>query len=173
MGYDKISRFSKEELIDLCGIYAKNWLAMDGVWFLSVEGKYGMEDAIEHDENAWRLYTVSEAKRIREFLKLPDRAGLAGLKAALSLRMYALLNEDEFIESENTLIYRMTACRVQDARLKKGLPFHPCKRVGLVEYGGFAQEIDPRIQTEVLSCYPDMTDETCRCSWKFTLIPDA
>lgn len=169
MGYEKIDHLSKEELMDLCEMYAKNWLAMDGVWFLSVEQKYGMEEAMEHDVNAWRLYTVTEAKRIKEFLQLPKRAGIEGLKAALSLRMYALLNEDSFLIDGNSLIYRMTACRVQDARFKKGLPYHPCKQVGIVEYTYFAKEIDERFETTALSCYPDITDDTCRCSWKFTL----
>ena len=83
--------------MELVGIYAKNWLAMDGVWFQSVERRDGMEAAMYHDAEAWRRFTVIEAKRIKEFLRLPERAGIDGLAAALKLRMYACLNEDEIV----------------------------------------------------------------------------
>lgn len=69
-------------------------------------------------------------------------------------------------------MYRVVTCRVQDARKRKGMTYHPCKPVGLIEYSGFAATIDDRIETEVLSCHPDVTDESCNCMWKFTLRRD-
>ncbi len=159
----------KEELLRLLEIYAKNWLAMDGVWFQSVESKFGMAEAMEHDANAWRRFTVIEANRIKEFLKLPEQAGIEGLAKALKYRMYANINEDEMILGENSLIYRTLDCRVQNARKRKGMEFHPCKPVGIIEYGLFAKTIDSRIECEALSCFPEMTDATCNCSWKFTI----
>lgn len=150
----KIEDLSREQLLELVQIYAKNMLALDGVWFQSVEAKEGMEAAMEHDRNAWRRYTVSEARRIKSFLNLPQHSGIEGLKRALSFRFYAALNGDEFIEEGNTLIYRTINCRVQDARARKGMPFHPCKSVGILEYGFFAKEIDERFECEALSCFP-------------------
>ncbi len=167
--YENLSKLSKEELVELIGIYSKNWLAMDGVWFQSVERHDGMEAAVYHDTEAWRRFTVIEAKRIKEFLKLPERAGLDGLARALRLRFYANLNEDELVINGDTLIYTMVKCRVQTARERKGMPFHPCKSVGCVEYAGFARTIDDRISCCCLSCYPDVTDESCCCKWEFTL----
>jgi hypothetical protein len=142
---------------------------MDGVWFQSIEKKFGMDEAIEHDENVWRQFTVIEARRIKAFLGLPEHAGIEGLKKALSLRMYANINEDEIMVENNTLIYRTLDCRVQNARKRKGLPFHPCKSVGIIEYSYFAKTIDDRFECEAISCFPDIIDETCNCSWKFTL----
>lgn len=162
-------KMTHEELLDVLDMYSKNWLAMDGVWFQSVERKYGMEEAIEHDENAWRVYTVAEAKRIKEFLQLPDNPGLDGLKRALELRMYANLNTYEISIAGNVLVYRTVDCRVQTARKRKGMPYHPCKSVGIIEYGLFAKTIDDRFTCESESCYPDITDENCACSWRFTL----
>lgn len=164
-----IQSLPKEKLLELIDIYAKHWLAMDGVWFQSIETKFGMDEAIEHDENAWRQFTVIEARRIKAFLGLPEQAGLEGLKKALGLRMYANINDDEIRVENNTLIYRTLDCRVQNARKRKGLPFHPCKSVGIIEYAYFAKTIDDRFECEAISCFPDITDETCHCSWKFTL----
>ncbi len=169
MANEIIENLERKDLLRLIDIYAKNWLAMDGVWFQSIEQKFGMNEAIEHDENAWRQFTVIEANRIKEFLDLPEKAGLDGLKKALALRMYANINADEIIIQENTLIYRTLDCRVQNARKRKGMEFHPCKSVGIIEYTFFAKTIDARISCEAISCYPDVTDETCNCAWKFTL----
>lgn len=83
---NNLLNFTKEELIKLIEIYSKNWLAMDGAWFQSVERKYGMDEAMYHDREAWKVYTVAEARRIKAFLGLPERAGLDGLAQALQLR---------------------------------------------------------------------------------------
>ncbi len=170
MGNKIMEKLTRDELLELIDIYSKNWLAMDGVWFQSIEQKYGMDEAIEHDKNAWKNFTAVEASRIKKFLKLPDQAGIEGLKRALSFRMYANINEDEIIIKDDVLIYRTLDCRVQNARKRKGMEFHPCKSVGIIEYTYFAKTIDDRFTCEAISCYPDITDKTCNCSWKFTLL---
>lgn len=169
MTNELLESLSREQLIELLEIDSKNWVAMDGVWFQSVEAKYGMEEAIYHDTEAWKRFTEIEAKRIKAFLKLPDRSGLDGLEKALMMRLDDRINPHEVIRKENTLIYRITVCRVQSARKRKGMPYHPCKSVAEYEYSGFARVIDDRIKCRCLSCYPDVTDETCACAWEFTL----
>lgn len=166
-----LNNLSKAELIELIELYAKNWLALDGVWFQSIENECGMEEAIFHDKNAWERFTVIEAKRIKDFLILPEQAGLDGLAKALQLRFYGSINEYEFLFEENKLIFRNVDCRVQTARKRKGMDYHPCKPVGIVEYEGFAKTIDNRIECHCLSCFPDATDDTACCVWEFTLNP--
>ena len=160
---------TKEELIELIEIYSKNWLAMDGLWFQSIERENGMDSAMHHDEAVWRNFTVIEAKRIKKFLNLPEHAGIEGLKQALQLRLYANLNVNDIIVDGNSLTYKVRSCRVQTARTRKQMPLHPCKPVGIVEYSEFAKVIDSRFVCECISCYPDVIDKNCCCVWKFTL----
>lgn len=169
MNNKALENLDNTELLKLIEIYSKNWLAMDGVWFQSIENKFGINEAMEHDKNAWRAFTVIEAKRIKEYLNLSDRAGIEGLKKALTFRLYANINKDEIIINGNELIYRTLDCRVQNARSRKGMEFHPCKPVGEIEYSLFAKTIDERFECETLSCYPEVNDVSCNCSWKFTL----
>lgn len=165
-----LETLSHEQLKSLVEIYARNIYALDGVWFQSVEQKEGMDEAMEHDRNAWKRFTVTEARRIKNFLQLPERPGLNGLQQALSIRFSALANPQvELVREGQTLIYRVVDCRVQTARKGKGMPYHPCKSVGIIEHADFAKVIDDRIECETISCFPDVTDNTCACSWRFTL----
>ena len=161
---------SKERLLELMEIYAKNWLALDGVWFQSIEEKFGMEEAIYHDAEAWKRYTVIEAKRIKKFLGLPERPGLDGLEQAFAMRLYANLNPFEAERTaENKMVFRVLSCRVQTARNRKNMEPFPCRSVGEIEYEGFARAIDDRIRSRCLSCPPDITDDSCGCAWGFTI----
>jgi hypothetical protein len=166
-----IDDLSREELFELTQVYAKNWLAHDGCWFLSVEEKYGLDTAIDIDTESWRKFTVIEAKRLIEFLELGKNSGIEGLKKALRFRLYATINEDEIIDYEDgkTLEYRVKTCRVQAARRRKGLKDFPCKPVGIVEYSLFAKTIDERFETESLSCPPEITNHDYYCAWRFRL----
>ena len=166
----EIADLSKEQLLVLLTDAAKRWLAHDGLWFQAVEGAHGLDEAIRLDAEAWARFTVIEAKRIKEFLELPEAGGLDALAQALKFRLYALVNKQETIRSdERTIVFRMNACRVQEARKRRGLPSFPCKSVGLVEYAWFAREIDPRIKTRCLACPPDEHPAQYWCAWEFTI----
>jgi hypothetical protein len=167
---NSINDLSREDLFELTKIYAKNWLAHDGSWFLSLEEADGIDKAMDIDREAWRKFTVIEAQRLIEFLKLGTNSGIEGLKKALAFRLYATVNEWEtVVEDERTLVHRVKTCRVQAARRRKGLADFPCKSVGIVEYSLFAKTIDERFETEVISCPPDITDPSSYCVWKFRL----
>ena len=42
---ENLEILTREQLIELIQIYAKDWLAIDGMWFQSIEAKYGMDEA--------------------------------------------------------------------------------------------------------------------------------
>lgn len=166
----EIKDLSREKLLDLVEDFAKRWLAHDGLWFQAIERSQGMDEAIEKDIEAWERFTEIEAKRIMKFLNLPQNGGIDALEEALNFRLYAAINKQEARRiDENTLIFQMTECRVQQARERKNMTLFPCKPVGIVEYSGFAKTIDSRIKTEVVSCPPDKPNGNYYCAWKFTL----
>jgi hypothetical protein len=149
---------------------AKNWVAMDGLWFQEVEQAYGMDAALAMDMRVWEHFAVIEAQRIKERLVLPDKGGLDALEIAFKNRLISLLNELEILRpDEKTLIVTLKTCRVQATRKRKGMPEFPCRSVGLVEFPVFARTIDARIMTTDLSCPPETLPGTPYCSWKFTL----
>jgi len=161
---------SKEELLDLLADAAKNWLAHDGLWFLEVEKKHGMNEAIELDKNAWQQFTVIEARRIMKRLNITPGSGIPGLVQALKFRLYAFINVQTIEEmSEDRCVFTMNRCRVQEARKRRGLPDFPCKPVGIVEYEYFAKTLDERIETRCIACPPDAHPDDFYCRWEFTI----
>ena len=163
-----LKELSKDQLIGMLDDFAKNWLAHDGLWFQAVEHGFGMEAAIKCDTDAWRKFTVIEAKRIMKRHNISENSGLEGLKKALGFRLYSRLNIQSFVnESENSYVFLMNDCRVQSARKRHGLTDFPCKSVGLVEYTEFAKTIDPRIKTTCIVCPPDEHPDEYYCAWRF------
>lgn len=160
----------REDLLRALEMFAKNWLAHDGCWFLAAEERLGMQTAIELDTMAWARFAVTEANRIMSAFGIPAGGGLQALERALQLRPYALINSQrtKWSRDGTALRFFMDICRVQETRRRKGMPDFPCKSVGLVEFEMFARTVDPRIQTSCLHCPPDAPDGRY-CGWEFTL----
>lgn len=166
---DVLEDLSHDKLLALVRMYAKNAIALDGVWFQAVEHAEGMVAAMRFDIEAWDRFGRTEGRRIKKLLALGEHPGLEGLAAALPFRFQSTANEYSVTREADAVIYRIEACRVQKARERKGLGFHPCKEVGVVEHPSFARAIDDRVVCTCESCYPDVADETCSCAWRFTL----
>lgn len=160
---------SRKQQIALVDAIAKHWLAQDGVWFQAVEKRYGMNDAKRCNDSTWSRFSPLEAHAVKRFLGLGESPGLAGLERALPFRMYGRLNRQSTSWQDGALLFRMEDCRVQSARIRRGLPDYPCKSAGLVEYARFAEGIDPRIRTECLGCPPDKHPAAWLCAWRFTI----
>ena len=163
----------REELLAALEMFAKNWLAHDGCWFLAAEAELGMEVAIRLDAAAWGRFASAEARRIVDAFGLPRDGGLEALERALALRMYALVNEQhcEWSADRSMLRFVMDVCRVQETRRRKGLADFPCSSVGIVEFSSFARTVDPRIRTRCVRC-PPTAPEGRYCAWEFTLGDD-
>jgi hypothetical protein len=169
--FDEMSRGELRRTLEM---FAKNWLAHDGCWFLAAEEQLGMATAMELDAGSWARFAAVEARRILAMFNIEEGGGLAALDKALGLRMYSLINAQRTEWSDDRRRLRLTVdvCRVQEARRRKGLPDFPCERVGNIEFTTFARTIDSRIQGRCLHCPPD-ADSSRYCGWEFSLDPAA
>lgn len=168
---EDLQDLSREDLLKLLVVQAKNWLAHDGCWFLAAEGEYGMDTAIALDTRSWELFSPAEARRIMKAFQIPQGGGLEALEKALGYRLYATINRHAVERPDkDRLIYKMIECQVQAARRRKGLADFPCKSVGLVEYSRFAETVDARIKTRCRQCPPDRLEGSgCVCAWEFRI----
>jgi hypothetical protein len=161
---------SREELMRALEMFAKNWLAHDGSWFLAAEEQFGTRTAMDLDARSWERFAAAEARRIMATFQIPEGGGLAALAKALNLRLYSVINRQhvEWSDDGKRLRFFMDVCRVQETRRRKRLPDFPCKEVGQVEFDTFARTVDPRIRTLCLHCPPD-APEGKYCGWEFTM----
>jgi hypothetical protein len=166
----ELKELSRDELLKIVEVHAKNWLAHDGCWFLAIEEKFGMDTAIELDAKSWERFTKAEARRIMEVFEIAKDGGLDALERALAYRLYAFVNVQSMERTApDQLVFTMHECRVQQARRRKKLDDFPCKPVGTVEYSGFAATIDPRIRTSCIHCPPDQQRPDLFCQWEFSI----
>ena len=161
---------SRAQLLSALDVFARNWLAHDGCWFLAAEERYGQDVAIELDTESWRRFAAAEARRIMEAFGIPGHGGLDALARALAYRMYSFINPFRIERSPDGGVLRffMESCRVQETRRRKGLPDFPCRPVGQVEFETFARAVDPRIVTVCVACPPDPGSDG-HCGWEFTI----
>jgi hypothetical protein len=166
----RIEDLDRDRLLELLRVYARNWLAHDGCWFLGLEEELGHDTARKYNNKAWERYAPLEAARLLEFLGRKPGEGLDALAEALSFRQYASINRQTLERpDERTLVFRMNQCRVQETRKRKGLPDYACKAAGEIEFRGFARGVDPRIVTRCIGCPPDEHPPEWWCAWEFTL----
>jgi hypothetical protein len=167
------AEMGREQLLEALEMFAKNWLAHDGCWFLAAEERLGLEAAIELDARAWGRFAEAEARRIMAAFGVPAGGGLPALERALGLRMYSLINQQhvEWDADRGRLRFTMDVCRVQETRRRKGLPDFPCRSVGEVEFATFARTVDPGLRTTCVHCPPG-APPGAYCAWEFELVED-
>jgi hypothetical protein len=163
----------KEQLIDLMFLHLRNLWAVDGIYFLEIEKKFGTENALRIDEKVWSIMGKLEARRLKELLKLDSDADgkeINNMLIALKLTSWSLDLECKNIDIHcNKVIMRNTNCRVQNTRLKKGLNEFPCKPIRLGFLKSFAKEFSSDIIVKCNVCPPDKHPTDLWCEWEFTL----
>lgn len=165
-----LSDKSREDLLIFIREIAKTWVAGDGLWFQAVEETDGMACAKKVNDLCWATFARLESFKILRFLGVTGRGGLDTLEKALRLRIYSSINSySSEWDTAGSLLFRMTECRVQEARRRKGLADYPCKSAGITEYSEFALGINPEIITECVLCPPDEVPEGLFCMWKFSV----
>jgi len=165
---DVLESMTREDLIRYIMILSKNFLTIDGYWFLGVEEKYGIEAAIELDRRAWEQYAVSEAKRIKELLGITE-GSLSDLERALHLICISPSSEVKTRLLGGRLIMTVTKCRPQRARTRDGKGEFACKPVGLAHLSTFAKVINPKFETRCIFAPPDSRPDGLWCSWEFSV----
>jgi hypothetical protein len=168
IGKINLETLSKKELASLARSLSHGTYVVDGLWFQAVERLSGLEEATSLDERVWSIAAAQEGKRIKKFMSIPD--GLAGLAKAFNFHVMFLSTEYEVTQpSDDVVVFTVTNCKPQTARIDKGLGENPCKRAGIPCMTAFAQAIDSRAVVKCIVCPPDPHPKDIWCQWEFTL----
>jgi hypothetical protein len=164
-----LSEISREDLVDLLFLHMRNLYAVDGLYFLGIEERYGTQTATEIDADVWKRMGTIEARRLKKRLDIHGK-DIESLMKAMRLTSWALdIEGKEIVVKGNRGVIRNTNCRVQTTRARKGLKEFPCKNVRFGFMKSFAEEFNPEIEVRCIVCPPDERPEGLWCEWEFLL----
>ncbi|MEM4258368.1 MAG: DUF6125 family protein [Candidatus Thermoplasmatota archaeon] len=165
----KLLDIPNEKIPDFIFLHLRNLWAVDGLYYLGIEEKWGTAEATTIDEHVWKVMGKIEARKLKEFFHLQG-SDVKSMMHALQYSSWALdLEDKEIIIEENRAVIRNTYCRVQTTRLKKGLSEFACKPVRLGFLKAFAAEFNPNIKVTCTICPPDIHPQNLWCEWEFRL----
>lgn len=164
-----IKNIQDEKIADFIFMHLRNMWAVDGLYFLFIEEKFGTEEATEIDSKVWDAMGKIEAKRIRKLFNIKEN-DINSFMKTLEYSGWAMDLEDKETSIENSIgIIRNKKCRVQNTRLSKGLSEFGCKLVRYNFLKSFAKEFNPNIEVTCNVCPPDEHPKDLWCEWEFKI----
>ncbi len=160
-------KLSPEQLVDLLLAQTRNLWAVDGLYFLGIEERYGTEAAADVDRHVWETMGRIEASRLRKTLGVEGN-DLTTMLTVLrhTSWMMDLENKELDVDGERAVL-RITSCRTQFTRREKGLGEFPCRPVRQGFLAAFAAVFSPDIEVRCLQCPPDEHGDDLWCAWEF------
>ncbi|MFO8050075.1 MAG: DUF6125 family protein [Thermoplasmatota archaeon] len=157
-----------EMYADLTFMHLRNMWAVDGLYYLGIEERFGTDAATEIDAFVWKIMGKIEARKIKKLFELGD--DLDSMIKGLKFSGWAMdLEDKEWEEVQDGMLLRNIKCRIQETRIKDGLDVFPCKKVRFGFLKSFAKVFNENIEVICHQCPPDDLEEGKWCQWKFTM----
>lgn len=98
--------------------FRKSYTAVDGLWFMKVEERYGFEAALQMDEEVWRVLPKIQARMLRAMVGLDK--GMEGLYQATMTRLSLEGFEFESEKGKDGFEVHISRCPWHDLLVKSG-----------------------------------------------------
>jgi hypothetical protein len=138
-----------DSLIDeqIAEYFHRSYKAVDGLWFMKVEEKYGFDTALQIDKEIWKVMPKIQARMIKSMLKIDEGAIalLKSLKTKLALEGFKFKVE----QSENGFRIQISDCPWHNLMVKSGrkkLSGKVGTTICNVEYSVWASEFGENLQ---------------------------
>jgi hypothetical protein len=168
----RLAELSKDKLIDLLFIQVKNIWRVDGLYFQEIEKSFGVDNAAKIDRLVWESLAKIEARDLKNMFGYTYINDIKSLMELLINTSWALYQEEKkyYVHEERSEgeLY-VVKCRIQEARIRKGLGIFPCRNVRFNYLRSFVEELNARIKVEAISCPPDMKEPGYWCGWRFKI----
>jgi hypothetical protein len=146
--------------------FRRSYTAIDGLWFMKVQERHGFDDALDIDDDVWKVFPKVQARMLR------DMGGAAsnieGLRESFTTKLAVEAFQFDVKALPNGFQVNITRCPWHEAMVKSGreaLSGKVGSRICGTEYAVWAAEFGPGIRFERRS-------EICtggeRCVLEFT-----
>jgi hypothetical protein len=146
--------------------FHRSYQAVDGLWFMKVEEKYGFDIALNIDKEVWKVMPKIQARMIKSMLKIG--AGEAALRKSLETKLALEGFKFKVEQGENGFRIRVSDCPWLNLIVKSEREKFS-EKVGTaicgVEYSVWASEFDENVQFR-LSAQKCKGSETCVLEFK-------
>jgi predicted ArsR family transcriptional regulator len=132
--------------------FKRSYTAVDGLWFMKVEEKYGFDTALDIDNEVWKVMPKIQARKLKSMGNLEN--GLDALHQCLTTKL--TLDGFEFTteqtDDDSTLKITLSECPWHNLMIKSGRE-HLSEKVGTricnTEYQVWASEFGNAISFEL------------------------
>jgi hypothetical protein len=141
--------------------------AIDGLWFMAVERKYGFDNALELDLEVWKDYGRVILRRIARMLGLTldpeDPPDLATINLLLETICHIDGTQCEGTVSEGEIVFRVHRCPWRENLNRSGRDsIVPCEFVDNTIFLDWLKSVDPGVSFEITHSLPRGDDH---CEW--------
>ena len=165
---ERLSKLSKDELLDFIEMFQKNWWNLQNNYILYMNNTYGEEAAVQADGHCFSANAKVQMYRLAKMFGLKD--DLQSLMDAMILStIWANCDYDIWEIDENNFRIKVTNCYQQVRRLEDGLGEFACKPAGLAICEAAAEVINPATETKCIVCPPDEHPDDVWCEWEFKI----
>jgi len=156
----KLSDFSPDTLAELLKLYARLYIAMDGIWYLTLKQRVGDKEALACDIQVWERTPKYEMARV-----------IALMKAFQLCPWCLLMKFDIEIRNKNNALFTVTYCPTLDALEQegKGRENEICNIVEPRIMKAYASAFNPDIEVKCLKSPPRKSRDDICCQWEFRL----
>ena len=150
--------------------FHRSYTAVDGLWFMKVEEKYGFDVALDIDNEVWKVFPKMQARFLKSMVKLTNGvdAFLECFTTKLALEGFEFEVEKR---SDNGSRINISRCPWHDFLVRSGREALSGKigaRICSTEYSTWAAEFDERMQFDSKSRICQGAE---RCVLEFSLSP--
>lgn len=145
--------------------------AMDGVWFMAVEEKFGLEAAVEIDIQAWKNYGLAIFKRAARLLgrdidqESPQDLRFIGFLFDTMCRVDGTECDISFKDDE-TFSFKILRCSWWENMERSGrVGLIPCEVVDNAIFAHYLEALNPALKIETAHSRPRGDDF---CEWIIT-----
>jgi len=166
----KLSDFSSNALADLLKLYAKLYIAMDGIWYLALKERLGDKEALACDIEVRENNCRYEVARIKRQLKIRGNDIVALMKVFQLCPWCQQMKFNIEIIDKNSALFTTTYCPTLDALEEegRGREEEVCKIVEPRIMKAYASALDPDIKVRCLKSPPRKSRDDICCQWEFT-----
>ncbi|MGD9166883.1 MAG: DUF6125 family protein [Syntrophobacterales bacterium] len=132
--------------------YKRSYTAVDGLWFMKAEERYGFDTALDIDDDVWKVMPKIQARKLKSMGNVTD--GLDGLRECLTtkLTLDGFTFETEQSNDGRSLKITSSECPWHNIMIKSGREHLSGKvgtRICTTEYQVWATEFGDDITFEI------------------------